>query len=82
MDTTFGLCATIFVGETDESSFSLESISKPLCLVSLELEVLECDGTILWNWDGIFGITDGWVSLSVKWVMWNLVVRDGVESVF
>ena len=82
MDTTLSLCGTILVGETDKSSLSLESVSEPLGLVTLELEVLEGDGTIRWNWDGILGITNGWVSLGVKWVMRDLVVSDVVEGVF
>ena len=82
MDTTLSLCGTILVGETDKSSLSLESVSEPLGLVTLELEVLEGDGTIRWNWDSVFGITDRWVSLGVKWVMRDLVVSDVVEGVF
>lgn len=81
MDTTFGLGATIFVGKTNKPSLSLESIPEPLSLVSLELEVLEGDTAILRNWDGIFGIPNGWVSLGMEWVMGDLVMGDVVESV-
>ena len=82
VDSALSLCATILVGESNKSALSLESVSEPLGLVTLKLEILESDGTILWNWDSIFGVTNGWVSLRVKWVMGDLVVSDVVESVF
>lgn len=82
MDTALGLGAAILVGETNKPSLSLKSISEPFGLVTLELEILEGHGTILWNWDGIFGISNRRISLSVKWVMWDLVVSDVVEGVF
>ena len=58
MDSTLSLCASIFVGKANESSLSLEGISEPLSLVSLELKVLEGNTLVLWDWDSVLSITN------------------------
>lgn len=82
VNTALSLGASIFVSETDKSTLSLKSVSEPLSLVTLELEVLEGHALVLRDWDGVLGISNRWVSLSMEWVVGNLVVSDVIKSIF
>ena len=84
MDATFGFCFALFGSwKTHESSLSFETISKPFGFIAYKLEsfIAELNTAIFWNWYGVFGVTDAWISLSVKRMMWYFIVLYIIKDI-
>jgi hypothetical protein len=82
VDTTFGLGGTVGVGQTNETSLTLRGVLEPCGLVTFKLVVNEANRCVFWDRDGVLGITMGWVSLGVEWVVGHLVLGNVVEGIF
>lgn len=57
VNTTLGLGRSILVGKTNETSLTLRGVVEPGGLISLEFEVDEFGGSVLWDGDCVLGIT-------------------------
>mmetsp|Transcript_3216 Transcript_3216/g.7088 ORF Transcript_3216/g.7088 Transcript_3216/m.7088 type:complete len:428 (+) Transcript_3216:32-1315(+) len=82
VDPALGLGGTVFVGKSDETSLTLGGVVEPWGFVSLEFKVDEASGSIFWDRDGVFGVTNGRVSLGMKRMVRNFILGNIIKGIF